>query len=69
EDMVTMTVGGVPSIRFRNYLYGRAIGWNTGPTGFGKLFPGTTDVARARRIIGETRGARFLANNMMVWVK
>ena len=70
RDMVVMKINGVEA-PWRNYLHGRATGWNASNEGFGRLFPGTVskNIPRARRILGETRGARFLTNNIMMWVK
>lgn len=60
------------SIKFRNYLYGRAKTWDISASGYGTLFPalkGGEDVARAMRIMNETRGARVVANGLTTFVR
>ncbi|MBI3554681.1 MAG: hypothetical protein HY074_00285 [Deltaproteobacteria bacterium] len=57
-------------VEWRNYLFGRATGWDPGE--YSKLFPGVSspeDVAHSQRILGETRGGRPLLNTLAVFVK
>ena len=56
---------------FRNYLYGRATGWNSGQEGYGNVFPGinSTGVADAMAVINETRGARMLNNAFSMFIR
>ncbi len=56
---------------FRNYLYGRATGWNSSQEAYGKVFPGvsSTGVADAMAVINETRGARMLNNAFSMFIR
>jgi|GEM_PF-798243 len=57
---------------FRNYLHGRATGWNTSAEGYGRLFPAlknSADVANAMRILNEARGTRILTNGLTLFVR
>jgi hypothetical protein len=70
---MSTTVGGKAEtkwVEWRNYLYGRAVGWD--PNVYGSLFPGVKtpeQVARAQRVLYETRGARPVMNTLLVFVK
>lgn len=59
-------------VRFRNYLYGRATKWNIGKNAYGTLFPNLQkpeDVAKAMRILNETRGARLLTSGLTMFIR
>ncbi len=62
--------GHQQTVEWRNYLFGRATGWD--PAAYARLFPGVNspdDIARAQRILGETRGARQLLTALATVVK
>lgn len=72
DDLVSMTVGDKKGVVWRNYLYDRAWRWDVSERGYGRLFPyarAATSIGDARRVLGETRGARFVTNNLMLWVR
>ncbi|HEX4923984.1 MAG TPA: hypothetical protein VFV50_07855, partial [Bdellovibrionales bacterium] len=72
DDLISMTVGDTKGVVWRNYLYDRAWRWDTSERGYGRLFPfsrAATSIGDARRILGETRGARLVTNNLMLWVR
>ncbi|MBI3542581.1 MAG: hypothetical protein HY075_04825, partial [Deltaproteobacteria bacterium] len=57
-------------VEWRNYLYGRAVGWD--PVVYNKIFPGVNSpeaVAQAQRILAETRGGRALLNSLQMFIK
>ena len=59
-----------PTVEFRNYLYGRASGWNK--EAYATLFPGLSsgqEVADRERILNETRGGRPAMNTLMIFIK
>ena len=67
-DVFTMTYNG-KKVEFRNYFYGRAIGWDASANAYGTLFPGQPDIGKARRILAEARGTRLLTNSVMLTVR
>lgn len=62
---------GKDTTTFRNYLYDRAIAWDSSNKGYGVVFPGKSPegVADAMRIINETRGARMLNNAFSMFIR
>lgn len=73
SDVLKVTFPGIKkSVHFRNYLFGRSIGWNTSDEAYGKLFPkikNPKEIARAMRILNETRGSRLLAGGLTTFVR
>jgi hypothetical protein len=71
SDVLQLKFDGVNKpVRFRNYLYGRSIGWN--PKAYATLFPGLKnpqDVANAMRILNETRGSKLLSGGLTMFVR
>ncbi len=70
DSQVSMKIGEKPAT-WRNYFYGRAVGWNSSGD-FKRLFPDVaraTDVAEAQRTLAETRGGRPLLNSLTIFVK
>jgi hypothetical protein len=58
------------SYEWRNYLWGRAIGWNPGT--YGTLFPGVanpSDVMHRQEVLAEVRGGRAVLNSLAIFVK
>lgn len=71
SDVLQLTLKGKKT-SFRNYLHGRATGWNTSPEGYGRLFPNlknAADVGNAMRILNEARGTRILTNGLTLFVR
>lgn len=57
------------NVYFRNYLFDRSTKWNTSSEGYGHLFPGTTNVENAMRILNETRGAKILTSGLTAFIR
>lgn len=57
------------NVHFRNYLYGRSTGWNTSTSAYGTLFPGSTNVGDAMRILNETRGSKLLTSGLTAFIR
>jgi len=71
SDLMKVNMNG-QDITFRNYLFGRATGWNVSKDAFGTLFPGSkksSDIATAMRVLNETRGARLVTNGLTIFVR
>ncbi len=71
SDVLELTFKGKKT-SFRNYLFGRATGWNTSAEGYGRLFPNlknSADVGNAMRILNEARGTRILTNGLTLFVR
>jgi hypothetical protein len=71
-------IGNGRDYEFRNYLWGRAIGWDHSQFSFiskadekGRWNPlaTDTDVARAQRVLAEVRGGRAVLNSLAIFIK
>lgn len=72
KDVMQVQFANGKTAKFRNYLYGRAKTWNIGQDAYGRLFPGLkdgADVAKAMRILNETRGARVVGTGVSTFVR
>lgn len=71
SDIIEVTLNGSKT-HFRNYLFGRATSWDSSMEGYGRLFPNLKngkDVARAMKILNESRGTRILTNGLTLFVR
>ena len=69
SSVISMKYDPRTSVKWRNYLYGRATGWDA--AAYAGLFPGVTSggVDDALRTLTETRGARPLMNTMTMFIR
>lgn len=71
SDIMEVNLNGT-NVRFRNYLFGRAISWNSSAEAYGKIFPSLkngSDVGHAMKILNETRGTRLLTSGLTLFVR
>jgi hypothetical protein len=69
DGTVKMKLGNQP-VEWRNYFYGRAKAWNR--EAYKGLFPDVksgADVARAQRILNETRGSRLISLSTTLYIR
>ena len=72
DSLVTMKIGD-KSVKWRNFLYGRAVAWDlSDDSRYRLLFPDSKDgreIAEAQRVLSETRGGRPLLNTLVIFIK
>jgi hypothetical protein len=71
SDLIEVNFNGKKTT-FRNYLFGRAVAWDSSPAGYGVLFPelkNGADVANAMKILNQTRGAKIVTNGLTMFVR